>query len=1049
MVYRALSLFLLVLAVIQFSVVVVHASTAEMPARVRLGRRGVDSECNLRCWLRAMEVDVPPLSFPVLKGTFNVTDLTLWGMEVGHMNGDWYPDPAAATSDAVLLSATGVTLNISAAWSFSLTKSARPLSGTLATQVVHSSMDLALQFGKDAQGLIDRVTSPKCRTDLALGDIRFTGDMQWILDHAVKLLKTTLLHAVDRVACQQLPALIANSSGTLFAQANDLIREYWNSTEPRVVPVPPDAIDVRTSPVFNTVDYALNRLVGVRGPLNLTYLVGIFSNGTGTVSMRQFTNATPAFTVPIPDLNATITLGLTDAVVTHLDTWNDFRVLNPVSAHVLRSYTDLADLGINVSFFVNVSVDGDMIHDPAYLYEEASLVTYMSSNTLTVLLQAAPRRGTFDTYSDTMCLTPACLVAALGANGTAVIDAALNMTFDYIKMLAVGEELEADVRKVANTLFAVFVDNYKFIIPSFVDGLLSGPGLTFINDALNQTIRNASCPYQPDEPYSDINVTVTAAVMAAAVVVSLLIAIFPLYEHYHGLEPTAAADNEEAKALLGYEEGGDGVAKKAGFWANFRRTDPEGASLFMDKRLNVFVRAFVPLLLFINAAMFISSNTGTGASVFIYLTFADERVLRLPSMFDFGLVNSVVDMWKAGVYPLSILVAVFSGVWPYTKLIMMLFVWLLPVSAMSKSRRESWLLALDVLGKWSLLDSYIMIMMLVAFHVHIEFPAVQTAYLDKPTVLDVYVYPAYGFLMLMVSTVTSLFLSHLMMALHRSLAKKSAAAAAAAAGDAACDENSTPEARRKRSLFLYLRPKHCAVFTRVLITVLLFAMALLFFAGSSVNSFSFDFKGLAGWAMDLMDVSTHADYSIISLGTSIPGAAREPNSATVRFTQAIFFFITVFVPFLHIVALNLVWLVPMTRKLQDFFYQACEVMYAWSCMDVFVVSIMAAVLEIAQFALFMVGDRCDFLEPILDKYFAGILGDYNSCFEVIAVLDDGCWILFSAVIFYTIVTNVYMRICREALASRARQGRASVTPALDINNATPQPVIEPLPDPAL
>ena len=1038
-VHRALLLLLL------FVVLPLTTFAEDAPVRVRLGQRRAEGECNLRCWLRAMEVDVPPLSFPVLKGTFNVTDLTLWGMEVGHMNGDWYPDPAAATSDAVLLSASGVTLNISATWSFSLTKSARPLSGTLATQVVHSSMDLALQFGKDAQGLIDRVTSPKCRTDLVLGDIRFTGDMQWILDHAVKLLKTTLLHAVDRVACQQLPALIANSSGTLFAQANDLIREYWNSTEPRVVPVPPDAIDLRTSPVFNTVDYALNRLVGVSGPLNLTYLVGIFSNGTGTVSMRQFTNATPAFTVPLPDLNATITLGLTDAVVTHLDTWNDFRVLDPVSAHVLRSFTDLADLGINVSFFVNVSVNGDMIRDPAYLYEEASLVTYMSSNTLTVLFQAAPRRHTFDAYSDTMCLTPACLVAALGANGTALIDAALNMTFDYIKMLATGEELEADVRKVANTLFAVFVDNYKFIIPAFVDGLLSGPGLTFVNDALNQTIRNASCPYQPDEPYSDIDVTVTAAVMAAAVVVSLLIAIFPLYEHYHGFNSqqssssSSSSINEERVALLG----DDSESKKVtGFWANFRRTDPEGASLFMDKRLNVFVRAFVPLLLFINAAMFISSNTGTGASVFIYLTFADERVIRLPSMFDFGLVNSVVDMWKAGVYPLSILVAVFSGVWPYTKLIMMLFVWLLPVSAMSKSRRESWLLALDVLGKWSLLDSYIMIMMLVAFHVHIEFPAVQTAYLAKPTVLDVYVYPAYGFLMLMISTITSLFLSHLMMALHRSLAKTDGT-------NAEDDADATPEARRKRSLFLYLKPKHCAIFTRVLITVLLFATALLFFAGSSVDSFSFDFKGLAGWAMDLMDVSTHADYSIISLGTSIPGAAREPNSATVRFTQAIFFFITVFVPFLHIVSLNLVWLVPMTRKVQNFFYQACEVMYAWSCMDVFVVSIMAAVLEIAQFALFMVGDRCDFLEPILDKYFAGILGDYNSCFEVIAVLDDGCWILFSAVIFYTIVTNVYMRICREALAYRALQGRASTPATLDINNATPQPVIEPLPDPSL
>ena len=61
-------------------------------------------------------------------------------------------------------------------------------------------------------------------------------------------------------------------------------------------------------------------------------------------------------------------------------------------------------------------------------------------------------------------------------------------------------------------------------------------------------------------------------------------------------------------------------------------------------------------------------------------------------------------------YVLSILVAVLSGAWPYLKLLVMLLAWLLPPSVLSPARRESMLLAIDALGKWSLFDTFIMIL---------------------------------------------------------------------------------------------------------------------------------------------------------------------------------------------------------------------------------------------------------------------------------------------------------------------------------------------------
>ena len=79
-------------------------------------------------------------------------------------------------------------------------------------------------------------------------------------------------------------------------------------------------------------------------------------------------------------------------------------------------------------------------------------------------------------------------------------------------------------------------------------------------------------------------------------------------------------------------------------------------------------------------------------------------------------------MWLAGSEVLSTLVALFSGVWPYMKLVLMLISFFLPTSILSHKRREKILIVLDATGKFSFLDTYVMIMMIVAFHFHVEVP---------------------------------------------------------------------------------------------------------------------------------------------------------------------------------------------------------------------------------------------------------------------------------------------------------------------------------------
>ena len=106
------------------------------------------------------------------------------------------------------------------------------------------------------------------------------------------------------------------------------------------------------------------------------------------------------------------------------------------------------------------------------------------------------------------------------------------------------------------------------------------------------------------------------------------------------------------------------------------------------------------------------------------------------------------------------------------------------------------------------------------------------------------------------------------------------------------------------------------------------------------------------------------------------------------------------------------------RKKQTILYNIAEILNAWSCIDVFVIALIAGVIQICQFAKFLVGDKCDPIVPILKKYFSNILGIHNSCFEVETYLSEGSWLFFSAAVTFFIASFVILKVCRNALNER-------------------------------
>jgi len=210
--------------------------------------------------------------------------------------------------------------------------------------------------------------------------------------------------------------------------------------------------------------------------------------------------------------------------------------------------------------------------------------------------------------------------------------------------------------------------------------------------------------------------------------------------------------------------------------------------------------------------------------------------------------------------------------------------------------------------------------------------------------------------------------------------------------------------------------------TRIVLSVLLGLSLVLIILGSALKTFSFDFVGLVGWVLPMLGIDPHREYSVLTLNEEVPGSAMEPNSFTIRFTQIVFIMTAFVVPFLHVLAMIVLFFVPFPRKVQHYLRYTCEILSAWACSDVFIISIIAAVLEIQQFAGFMVGDKCDFLVPYIEEYLKDFIGEYSSCFEVVATLESGCYVLFIGTIIYTAAHLLLSSVTEAGLRTRGNNG---------------------------
>lgn len=288
--------------------------------------------------------------------------------------------------------------------------------------------------------------------------------------------------------------------------------------------------------------------------------------------------------------------------------------------------------------------------------------------------------------------------------------------------------------------------------------------------------------------------------------------------------------------------------------------------------------------------------------------------------------------------------------------------------------------------------------MLVAFRYHLQ--------LIGNSALNVYVTPQFGFYGFLAATGASLVVGHLMIYFHRRSELRSVVPSTRA--DSLFNHAFSMEDGSSKRLSLSCRA--------LLVTIFILVAVLLGF-GITRQSFVFEFGGLAG----LMLGDHHrSSYSLISLGTAIPESVEDIFGIGIHILQATFFFYAVVTPFATLFLLFVILVHPLTLQRQSQLLTLAEIANAWSAIEVFVLSIIAALFEISTFASFIIGHRCDAINKVLTAYSNG---EVNTCYTVTSTVSwDVLYLVLGAVLNSGWVSLV-LRFLHVSMHQRLREAK--------------------------
>jgi len=124
------------------------------------------------------------------------------------------------------------------------------------------------------------------------------------------------------------------------------------------------------------------------------------------------------------------------------------------------------------------------------------------------------------------------------------------------------------------------------------------------------------------------------------------------------------------------------------------------------------IRWGILFFLFSTFVLLLNADIGSGVTADSVMM-QDGEVQEVNQILNVSVISSVGKLWDAKSYPLAIFIAITSIGWPYIKLAMATFAWVMPYT--NPRKRELLIEIIDALGKWSFVDIMVLVEIMVAF----------------------------------------------------------------------------------------------------------------------------------------------------------------------------------------------------------------------------------------------------------------------------------------------------------------------------------------------
>eukprot|EP00927_Polykrikos_kofoidii_P018767 TRINITY_DN18747_c0_g1_i3.p1 TRINITY_DN18747_c0_g1~~TRINITY_DN18747_c0_g1_i3.p1 ORF type:complete len:1242 (-),score=192.43 TRINITY_DN18747_c0_g1_i3:65-3733(-) len=330
--------------------------------------------------------------------------------------------------------------------------------------------------------------------------------------------------------------------------------------------------------------------------------------------------------------------------------------------------------------------------------------------------------------------------------------------------------------------------------------------------------------------------------------------------------------------------------------------------------------SLLTLLIMGNLGLFLIGCTTVGIKLMVTAT-AGGHEWRSPSIANLSIDNTIYQMWLSHAYPMFFVVVPLSVVWPFLKLVLLLVAWWRPLTS---AQRGPALIFLDQVGKWSLTDNLVL-MLLVAFFT-VSYEGADLTGEPGDVGLHLRSIPDLEVQAFMLATVISLIVGHLALAGHRYASGHFSLASCVNSDAVALWRTVFPSMKEERRQALAVAGVVAQVLSLILIAVAWFAPLCRFQMGGVVGAF-----------LLVTNQPEGVDYSLTTIISSL-GEKGQHNIALL-----IIVYVMV-VPLLESILLLVLWFVPLKPRWHVILLTASDVLVAWSSLDVFCLALFGAVI---------------------------------------------------------------------------------------------------------